>query len=106
MSHILEKAPPHHGVLRRLALSLAVVVLGSSCSSDETPAVPFEMPGAGPAPTHDEAVKEPNPTTERRKVLFIAVDGLRADKLDNTDGDRLTIPNFERLQKDGIFVLE
>jgi len=90
---------------RRLALLLAVTLLASSCSSDETTSVPFEIPDFGPAPTHDEAVKDPNPTTVR-KVLFIAVDGLRADKLDNTDGDRLTIPNFEALQSDGIFVLE
>jgi hypothetical protein len=62
------------------------------------------MPDFGPAPAFDEAVSEnPESTTIRRKVLFIAVDGLRADKL--TTGD-LKIPNFESLKKNGIFVPE
>jgi bisphosphoglycerate-independent phosphoglycerate mutase (AlkP superfamily) len=86
-------------------LALSATLLAASCSSDETTSVPFEIPDFGPGPAHGEAVKDPNPKTVR-KVLFIAIDGLRADKLDNNDGDRLTIPNFEALQRDGIFVLE
>src|SRR5262245_13766500 len=93
------------GFRPRVAL-LAICLAGCSCSPDgETPPVAFKMPSFGPAPALDEASSNPDPKAIR-KVLFIAVDGLRADKLDNTDGDRLNIPNFESLQSEGIFVLE
>src|SRR5687767_2324583 len=87
---------------------IVITLLVASCSSDgESPAVSLRSATFGSAPALDEAATNPNPVAPTiRKVLFIAVDGLRADKLDNSDGTRLTIPNFERLQRDGIFVLE
>lgn len=90
-------------------LILCVTLLGTSCSSgssDET-SLPDDIQAFGLAPLNGEVIGEPNPKTPViRKVLFIAVDGLRASKLDNTDGARLIIPNFESMQRDGIFVFE
>lgn len=87
---------------------IVIAMLAASCSSDgESPVVSLRSATFGPAPILDEAAAVPDPVAPTiRKVLIIAVDGLRADKVDNSDGKRLTIPNFERLQRDGIFVLE
>ena len=65
-----------------------------SCSSDDAPAVPIDLPSFEGGPVVVDP--GPNPPAQFiRKVLFLAIDGLRASKLDNTDGATLDIPNFD-----------
>lgn len=89
-------------------LLLSVLLPMLSCSSDHTPAEPFEIPPfEARAIGHTEVAVGYDAThTLVHKVLFIAIDGLRANKLDNTDGHNLTIPNFKSMQDNGVFVYE
>lgn len=84
---------------------LCAVVPLVSCSSPHTSPIPIDLPSFEGSPSELDPGTNP-PTPFIRKVLVVAIDGLRASKLDNTDGHLLDIPNFESMQADGIFVYE
>jgi len=84
------------------ALLVSTILPLLSCSSGDAHFLEI------PKDYEGEFLADPNPTTPFvRKVLFLAIDGLRASKLDNTDdGDPLASPNFESMQANGVFVYE